>query len=302
MTLVLIFLLVPSVYFSARFFLLSKNIKNVAKNFKYICENIDTNRKLILNSPDKNLEELLVEINKYLEDTQIQKIRYIKREEEIRKEIENISHDLRTPLTSIRGYLDLINDETSTEEEKRDYTKIIEKRSKVLQNMIQSFYDLSRLENNDYNMNMEVIDINKELRENILTFYNDFESRNINVEIDLHKDPAWVKVDKSSIERVFSNLIQNAIKYSKSSFYISLDKKDRVAIIEFKNDIQDINKDEISLLFNRFYMKDSSRSNGSSGLGLTVTKLLVELMNGEIEVTLDREWIIFKIKFLLEMN
>ncbi|GAA0714518.1 HAMP domain-containing sensor histidine kinase [Paraclostridium ghonii] len=297
MTLVLIFLLVPSVYFSARFLLLSKNIKKVTNNFKYICENTDTNRKLILSSPDKNLEELLVEINNYLEDSQIQRIRYIKREEEIRKEIENISHDLRTPLTSIRGYLDLINDETSTEEEKKEYIEIVEKRSKVLQNLIQSFYDLSRLENNDYNMNMEDIDINKKLKDYVLTFYNDFESKHINVEVDLPKKPVYVKVDNSAIERIFSNLIQNSIKYSKSSFYISLNNNHENVIIEFKNDIQDINKEDTSLLFNRFYMKDSSRCDGSSGLGLTVTKLLVELMNGEIEVELDEDWIIFRVKF-----
>lgn len=297
MNLVLIFLLVPSVYFSARFFLLSKNIKKATNNFKYICKNTDTNRKLILSSPDKNLEELLVEINNYLEDAQIQRIRYIKRDGEIRKEIENISHDLRTPLTSIRGYLDLINDETSTEEEKKEYIEIVEKRSKVLQNLIQSFYDLSRLENNDYNMNMENIDINKKLRDYVLTFYNDFESKHINVEIDLPKKPVYVKVDNNAIERIFSNLIQNAIKYSKSSFYIYLNNNHENVIIEFKNDIQDINKEDTALLFNRFYMKDSSRCDGSSGLGLTVTKLLVELMNGEIEVELDEDWIIFRVKF-----
>ena len=166
----LVILLIPSVYFSARFFLLSRNIKTSVKDFKYISENIDTNRKLKLNHPDKNFEKLLSEINQYLEDTQVSKLKYIKREEEIRKEIENVSHDLRTPLTSIRGYLELINDETITSKEKKDYLCIVEKRAKVLQHLIQDFYDLSRFENNDYNLNMEIIDINKELREHILVF------------------------------------------------------------------------------------------------------------------------------------
>ena len=300
MELILVALLIPSVYFSARFFLLSRNIKKSVEDFKYIYENEDSNRKLKLNHPDKNFEKLLFEINRYLENTQANKLKYIKREEEIRKEIENISHDLRTPLTSIRGYLELINDETISEKEKKDYISIVQKRSKVLQNLIQDFYDLSRIENNDYNLNMEIVDINRELREQILLFYNDFESKNIDVDIKLNKNPVLVKLDEGAIKRVFNNLIQNSIKYSKSSFCMSLIKNDNEVIIEFRNDVDDISKDELSLLFNRFYMKDKSRSSDSSGLGLTISKFLVESMNGEIDVELDEDWIVFRVKFLLD--
>lgn len=298
MELMLVVLLMPSVYFSTRFFLLSRNIKKAVNDFKYISENIDTNRKLKLNHPDKDFEKLLFEINQYLEDIQVDKLKYIKREEEIRKEIENISHDLRTPLTSIRGYLELIDDENITYREKKDYIHIVEKRAKVLQNLIQDFYDLSRIENSDYNLNMEIIDINKELREQILVFYNDFEKKDIEVNIKLEKNPILVNLDEGAIKRVLNNLIQNAIKYSKSSFYISINNKEGEVIIEFKNDVRDINKDELSLLFNRFYMKDESRGSGSSGLGLTISKLLVESMNGKIDVDMEKEWIIFRIKFL----
>ena len=300
MELILVALLIPSVYFSARFFLLSRNIKKSVEDFKYIYENEDSNRKLKLNHPDKNFEKLLFEINRYLENTQANKLKYIKREEEIRKEIENISHDLRTPLTSIRGYLELINDETISEKEKKDYISIVQKRSKVLQNLIQDFYDLSRIENNDYNLNMEIVDINRELREQILLFYNDFESKNIDVDIKLNKNPVLVKLDEGAIKRVFNNLIQNSIKYSKSSFCMSLIKNDNEVIVEFRNDVEDISKDELSLLFNRFYMKDKSRSSDSSGLGLTISKFLVESMNGEIDVELDEDWIVFRVKFLLD--
>lgn len=300
MELILVALLIPSVYFSARFFLLSRNIKKSVEDFKYIYENEDSNRKLKLNHPDKNFEKLLFEINRYLENTQANKLKYIKREEEIRKEIENISHDLRTPLTSIRGYLELINDETISEKEKKDYISIVQKRSKVLQNLIQDFYDLSRIENNDYNLNMEIVDINRELREQILLFYNDFEKKNIDVNLNLDENSVLVKLDEGAIKRVFNNLIQNSIKYSKSSFCMSLIKNDNEVIIEFRNDVDDISKDELSLLFNRFYMKDKSRSSDSSGLGLTISKFLVESMNGEIDVELDEDWIVFRVKFLLD--
>lgn len=296
--LILVALLITSVYFSTRFFLLSRSINNVTKDFKYISKNINSNRKLKLNYPEKHLEQLLLEINKYLEDTQIYKQKYIKREEEIRKEIENISHDLRTPLTSIRGYLELIKDEGIPDKEKKEYIYIIEKRAKVLQNLIQDFYDLSRLENNDYNFSMEIIDINKELKEQILMFFNDFDKKNIDVDIKLKETPILVYLDKNAIERVFHNLIQNATKYSKSKFCMLLNSKNGEIIIEFKNDVQDMNRQDLDLLFNRFYMKDSSRSKDSSGLGLTITKFLIESMNGKIDIELNNEWITFRIKFL----
>lgn len=297
--LILVASLITSVYFSTRFFLLSRSINNVTKDFKYISKNVNSNRKLKLNYPEKHLEQLLLEINKYLEDTQIYKKKYIKREEEIRKEIENISHDLRTPLTSIRGYLELIKDEDIPDKEKKEYIYIIEKRAKVLQNLIQDFYDLSRLENNDYNFSMEIIDINKELKEQILMFYNDFDKKNIDVDIKLKETPILVYLDKNAIERVFHNLIQNATKYSKSKFCMLLNSKNGEIIIEFKNDVQDMNRQDLDLLFNRFYMKDSSRSKDSSGLGLTITKFLIESMNGKIDIELDNEWITFRIKFLV---
>lgn len=298
MELILVVLCITSVYFSTRFFLISRNIDKVIEDFKYISENEDTNRKFKLSYPDKKSEKLLIAINEYLEETQRYKLRYVKREEEIRAEIENISHDLRTPLTSIRGYIELINDEDITDKEKKDYIGVVDKRARVLQDLIQDFYDLSRLENSDYSFNTEIVDINKELREQVLMFYNDFENKNIDVDIRLCESPVFVKLDKSAINRVFHNLLQNATKYSDSKFEVLLSKKGDQAVIEFRNDVVGMSKDELDLLFNRFYMKDSSRGKDSSGLGLTITKFLVDAMNGEMEVKLDEEWIVFSVKFL----
>ncbi|WDV48081.1 HAMP domain-containing sensor histidine kinase [Clostridiaceae bacterium M8S5] len=300
MELVIIILFIVSVYFSARFFLVYRNIEEITKDFKEITEDIETNRKLTLAYPDKKLEKLLISLNEHLTKTQLQRIRYIKREEEIKKDIENISHDLRTPLTSIRGYIELINDENTTQDEIDEYVSVIERKAVVLQNLIEAFYDLSRLEVNDYKMNLEVIDINKELRELLLVFYNDFEKKNISVDIKISSQKSMVKLDKTAIQRVFNNLIQNAIKYSQTSFKVESDIGNKNIIITFINDIQDINEDEAKLLFKRFYMKNSSRNNQSSGLGLTITKLLVENMGGNIEVKVEQREIVFKLSFALE--
>lgn len=294
---ILIILLIPSVYFSARFFLLSKNINDTTKNLNEICANIESNRKLLFKHPDKNFERLLSEINKYLEKAQLEKIKFIRREEEIKREIENISHDLRTPLTSIRGYLELVNDENASEEEKKEYISVVERRAKGLQNLIQVFYDLSRLENKEYNLDLEMIDINMVLREQVLVYYNDFEAKGINVDISLEQKPIYLKLDKNAIERAFANLIQNAIKYGKSRFKICLEIIGKEVVLVFANDTDDLQKEDGKFLFDRFYMKNSSRNNQSSGLGLTITKFLVELMDGQIELNINEGWVEFKIKF-----
>ncbi|GKX27710.1 two-component sensor histidine kinase [Vallitalea longa] len=296
---VLIILLIPSVYFSARFLLLSNNIREVTKDYKEIHQNSESNSKLTLKFPDRSFERLLVQINNHLAKTQLDRIRYAKREEEIRKEIENISHDLRTPLTSIRGYLELLNDETTTEEERKEYISVVERKAKGLHNLIETFYDLSRLEGNNYRINLETMDINKELREHLLLFYNDFEKKHINVELDLCRNQVDVQLDKIAIERVFNNLIQNSIRYAKTSFRVVSKIKDKSVDITFGNDIQQMDKEEVELLFNRFYMGDASRNNNSSGLGLTITKLLVETMGGKINAEIIDGWIIFKVKFTL---
>lgn len=297
---ILIILLIPSVYFSARFFLLSKNVTDATKNLNEICANIESNRKLVFKHPDKNFERLLSEINKYLEKAQFEKIKFIRREEEIKREIENISHDLRTPLTSIRGYLELMNDENASEEEKKEYISVVERRAKGLQNLIQVFYDLSRLENKEYNLDLEITDINMVLREQVLVYYNDFEAKGINVDISLEQKPIYLKLDKNAIERVFANLIQNAIKYGKSRFKICLEIIGKEVILVFANDTDDLQKEDEKFLFDRFYMKNSSRNNQSSGLGLTITKFLVELMDGEIELSINEGWVEIKIKFKAE--
>lgn len=297
MVFMVIVLFFTSVYFSARFFLLSKNIREAKDNLKEISKDIERNRRLTLSSPNKDMENLLVEINNYLEITQMEKIKNVRREQELRKEIENISHDLRTPLTSILGYIDLMKDEEISNEEKYEYISIVEKKSRALKNLIQDFYDLSRLETDEYKMETKNIDIHKELMEQLLIFYNDFDKKNIHVELNLGDEAIIIQGDLNIIERIFINLIQNAIKYTKDTFKVYIkESRDNVNII-FSNNVENLEEIPVEKLFDRFYIKDESRNNQSSGLGLTITKLLVEKMNGNIKAEINDNFIHFIITF-----
>ncbi len=293
----LLILLIPSVYFSARFFLLVKDINTVEEEFKQICESIELNRRLTYFSGNKNFEKLLVILNKYLEVSQREKIKYMRREKEMRNEIENISHDLRTPLTSILGYLELLTDDSINADEKKEYLSIIQRRAKGLYNLVNTFYDVSRLEVSKYKLNIENVNIDKEVREHILLFHNDFENKNIEVELELLNEEVCIQADKNALERVFTNLFQNALKYTKDKFKISLKKEKNRVVITLSNYTDELDEKDVEHLFDRFYMKDISRSNSSSGLGLTVTKLLIEEMNGEIKAEIEENILKFIISY-----
>lgn len=290
-------LLIISVYFSARFFLLSKSIKDAAEDFKEISGDMETSRKVTMSYPDKNLELLFKEFNTYLRRTQKYRIMQSRKEMDLRREIESISHDLRTPLTSILGYVELMEDKSCMEEEKQEYIDIIKKKSKSLQKLIQTFYDLSRLEAGEYKIEMKSNDIHKMLMDQLLLSYNDFESRDIGVEINIGEKPVFIDVDHDALIRIYTNIIGNAVKYSISKFKVTMNDADDFVEMRFSNDTEELEKEDIDNFFERFYMKDKSRNNHSSGLGLTVTKLLVEKMNGEINAELEGNILTFTLKF-----
>ena len=218
-----------------------------------------------------------------------------KNEEELRASIANMSHDLRTPLTSIMGYLQMARLEEVSEGEKNEYRDIVENRTKSLQQLISSFYDLSRIEGNEYNFNYKKVNLKNILCENIAAFYNDFINNNINPIIEVDETIRDIISDEGAITRIFTNLIGNIIKHGESYVKITLKQKDDVIITEFINKTTDLTEENVDKLFKRFYTVDKSRSDRNTGLGLYITKVLVEKLGYSINATLKNEELIIQI-------
>lgn len=295
MEVILIIVFLIGLYFAIRFFALSKTIKNSNENLKEVLKDLEANRRINIGSPHKELEDLLSTMNDYLELTQKERIYYIRKEEDFRKNIENVSHDLRTPLTSILGYIDLIEKDKLAEDE-REYLDIVRRKAKSLQRLVAHFYDLSRLESNNYQLNLTYLDINKSVRETMLSYYQDFENHNIDVKLELGEEVTAL-LDESEFERVLTNLIQNTLKYARTDFSISVTNSDKTIRIEFENDAEDLNEEDVSHLFERFYRKDNARNSHSTGLGLTITKHLVQAMGGDIIAELKNQRLRFIVTF-----
>ena len=192
------------------------------------------------------------------------------------------------------GYLSLIDKDSFNEEDKKSF-EIIEKKAKSLQKLICNFYDLSRLELDDYKLKMERIDIARILRENLLDAYNQLEESDLEVKLNVGENSIYTVGDEDAWERVFQNAITNALRYAKEYFEISLHEKKERVVITFSNKVENLTNEDVERLFDRFYMSDKSRNSKGTGLGLTISKLLVENMGGNVECTLEDN--ILKIKY-----
>lgn len=239
--------------------------------------------KLRLGVPNKNIENLIIEINKLIDDKKEKEAIYKEKDMELRDAIANMSHDLRTPLTSIMGYVYLLNDENLKEDEKREYLKIIEKRASVLNGLITNFYGLSRIQADQYEITLEPIKLEIVLGEIIAAFYETLYEKFGEPEIEIEEGLNIVLGDKESLNRIFTNLTENIIKHGEGDVKISLRKEKNNIIIEFSNKAEELEAKDINRIFEKFFTRDRMRTGQNTGLGLAIVKLLVEKQGQKIE-------------------
>lgn len=262
---------------------------------KEIINNLEEYINLKTTSIDKDVENLIQSINLIFDSKQKIVAENKKNEEKLRASITNMSHDLRTPLTSIIGYLQMIKSEKQSESDKKEYIEIVERRTKSLQQLINSFYDLSRIEGNEYKFNYKKVNLSNVLCENIAVFYNDFINNNIEAIVEVEENIKEIISDDVAISRIFSNLIGNMIKHGENFVKITLKQENDLIVTEFINKTTEITEENIDKLFDRFYTVDNSRSDKNTGLGLYITKILVERLGYFIDAKIEEENLVIRI-------
>ncbi|XZI53616.1 sensor histidine kinase [Clostridium perfringens] len=239
--------------------------------------------KLRLSLPNKNIENLIVEINTLIDDKRKMENIYKEKDIELREAIANMSHDLRTPLTSIMGYVYLLNDDKLDKEERKEYLKIIEKRSLVLNDLITNFYGLSRIQADQYEIKLEPVNLELVLGEIIAAFYETLDYKFGEPEINIEEGLGPVLGDKQALNRIFTNLIENIIKHGEGEVKISLKKKNKYIVMELSNKAEELEPKDVNRIFEKFFTKDRMRTGQNTGLGLAIVKLLVEKQGQKIE-------------------
>lgn len=279
--------LVLAAYFAFRFYLLKKALKETSEQLQVIQKDLKQNQVLHLPLPDHDLEALMSSINCTLDAIRSERKDYAKRESEFQAEIEAISHDLRTPLTVILGYLGFLQKQRlSLTADQKEMLDIIERKARSMEILISQFYDYSRLNANDYEIKIEEIDVGRTLREVFAGNCMMLEKAALQVKTDFPNHPVWVEGEATALERIFSNLFQNAGRYANHFLNISIQENGTSVQIIFENDTLKTNADNIPHLFDRFYMADISRNKGGTGLGLTIAKCLAEEMAGSLTADL----------------
>lgn len=234
---------------------------------------------------DKDLTELAVQINTNLEHENQLRIDALRADKELKNSVANISHDLRTPLTSIIGYLQLLERSNLDDDGKRN-VEIAQKKAKMMHKLIDEFFELSMLESNDDLPDLKRINLTNFVTECILDNLTEFERKNIVPNFEHDSAPIFVLADQNMLKRVMQNLLMNCINYSNGDVTISVSAADK-AILATKNPVANPEEIDVDMLFNRFYTGDKSRNNAGTGLGLSIVKLLVQKTNGSVKASLN---------------
>lgn len=236
----------------------------------------ETNTLIDISSNDKYMRELAASINIQLRKLREERHFFIEGNAELKNAVTNISHDLRTPLTAICGYLDLLEQEEMSTTIER-YIEIIRNRADLLTELIEELFRYSVIISGERLVVREPIAINGILEESIAAFYTTLNKRGIVPNIKIAQAKIVRSLDRSSLIRVFSNLLNNAIKYSDGDLDITLTDSGEVI---FANTASRLNEVQVGKLFDRFYTVEAARK--STGLGLAIARTLIEQMNGTI--------------------
>lgn len=268
--------------------LLKKDIHDVCVSFREHLSS-DTNTLISVSSGDRQIKKLAAEINIQLRQLRKERLRFQNGDRELKEAVTNISHDLRTPLTAICGYLDLLEREEKSETVQR-YLSQIEDRTEAMKSLTEELFRYSVIRTED-DLAPEKLDLCRVLEDDLLSFYGVMLEKGIVPQISLPEGSVWRMLDKAALDRIFSNIISNAVKYSDGDLTVDLTAEGEIT---FSNRAKALTSVDVGRLFDRFYTVESGRS--STGLGLSIAKILTERCGGQIAAEYHEDRLYIKLR------
>ena len=300
MEIIVVILSIILLFLMAYLFLIKRELKRIKKELDLVLSR-KTNSLVHVEFTTKEIKELVDCINKHLTNINDKESKLEKKNTNFIKMIRNISHDLRTPLTSSLGYVNLILNSNEKEQEKIKNLKIVEERLKRLSELIDSFFEFTKVLSNDQTIELANVNLVGIMEKSISNHYEDFQELKRMIEFKTPKRKILLNTNEIMLTRVFDNLIRNAYKHSSSNLKIEILEEKNTNTIKFTNDLisEEIDVDQI---FDEFYTVDISRTKGNTGLGLAISKEFVEQLNGTIQAKKSHNKLIITITFQREKN
>ncbi|WP_100012994.1 sensor histidine kinase [Lentibacillus sediminis] len=221
---------------------------------------------------------------------------FIKKSEEINATIVSLSHDIRTPITSLDGYLQLA-ERSEDVTEKTQYVTMAQTRIKQITTLVDELFLYTKLQNPDYTLELEPIDISNVLKRHLFSFIDEFSQSGDEPDFILPESPIYITGNESALERVCENILRNYFVHGKGVLTIRYEEKEKEVLFHFTNLLKRSEPIDPGKIFTRFYKEDTSRTNHSSGLGLSIVKSLMEKMNGDVHAELKDNQFIISVAF-----
>lgn len=277
-----------------------RQVKKTCRQLEF--RNINkTNLRLTSALPFSELNELIDRINDLIDLSQDVERTSQKSKTDLKEAITSLSHDIRTPLTSMDGYLQLLS-QSQSEVERNHYLAVIQSRISVLKEMLEKLFTYTKLQSEAYTLELEPLDFGKCVRDTVFSFYDEFQNKEIVPEISFCEGPLQIIGNDEALHRAIQNLIKNALEHGNTSIFLGLTCEKSEVVFCCSNDVQNPDEIDISKVFTQFYKADSARTHSSTGLGLFIAKGLIDRMNGRIIANLQNSFFTIEIRFCIQQK
>lgn len=275
-----------------------RQVKDICRQLRFLQE-CDSNMLITTEMKKGHIGELAELLNTLLKERKKERADYQKKEQMIADIYTNLSHDIRTPLTSLDGYFQLL-EETQEENDRKRYIQIIQERIESLKEMLEELFTYTKLQNGTYELKLEPQNVGQILKETVFSYYDDWAEQEISPQFEITEEPVWIRGNKQALRRTIQNIIKNGLDHGNKEIRIQLSRNEKQMELVFQNKIEPGEQIDISRVFEGFYKADKARSKSSTGLGLSIAKGFVEKMHGEIAAEIKEDWFCIKISFPCE--
>ena len=258
-------------------------------------------KKISLTLVDARLNELATQINENMELQKQLRIDTRKSEQRLKDSIAGVSHDLRTPLTAIIGYIQML-ERSGLNGEQQEKATIILKKANAMRELVESFFELSVIESGQSELAEEAVNFTNIVSEAVVDFIPRFEAAELEPDVDLGNKSLYIAGDTTALGRIVQNLLSNALKYTAGRVKVALEERDGEIILTVVNEVRPDTPPDMERIFERFYTGDDCRNSGSAGLGLYIVKLLAEKMQGAVSASLENKMLSGYVVFQEEKN